>query len=623
MIEYRLRVRIFSGIIVVVLGILVFRLAQMQLLETEEYSGESRQNAIREQVVTPARGSIFDRDGRVLVDNEPTYTMMLTPRYFRPDRSLPEPERQATLDQRTDLLAELLRVPDSVVTKKLDEASRWSSFRSSRAFREVPFDAYSRVQEELYRLPGVSFEVDQKRQYPSGARMAHALGYVREVTRAELERLRDEGYRPGDRVGKAGLEKSYESELRGRQGSEFKFVNIHGQTVKPYEGGAEDAPPKTGFELHTTIDARVQALAETLMVNKRGGLVALDPNNGGIIAIVSSPDFDPEIFSKEIDPKTWDYLNNSPQKPMFNRATMMGKPPGSTWKPLMSLMGLDTGTITADTKLNCSGVFYLGGHGFDNFGQESLGMIDVETAIQHSCNTFFFRLMMKLDVDTFSKYAHMFGFGERVPMDIGEQAAGIIPDSAYFDRNYGKGKWTAGYTVNLGIGQGDMVVTPMQHARYVAAVANEGTLYAPHLVEKIVDPETGRQMRMMVPAPKKIPIPKKDFETVHEGMRRVVENGTASYVQVPGIKAGAKTGTAQNPHGKDHSVFIMFAPVDDPQIAVASIIENAGFGASVSGPIVSLLVEKYLTGKITKGPEGQNRYRRAMAARSEPIQETN
>jgi penicillin-binding protein 2 len=620
--EYRIRVRIFSGIIILVLGILGFRLAQMQLLQEERYSGTSRQNAIRERVVTPARGTIYDRNGRVVVNNEPVYTLTLTPRYFRPDRSLPEPERLAELDRRIDLLAELLQVPDSTVNAKLEQAERWSTFRPTRAFREVPYSAYSRVQENMYRLPGVNFEFNQKRLYPSGAKAAHALGYVREVTREDLERLREDGYRPGDQIGKTGMEKNYESELRGRQGSEFNLVNIHGMEVESYLNGSEDAAPKTGYELHTTLDVQVQALAESLMVNKRGGIVAIDPNNGGIISIVSSPDFDPEIFSEAISTETYEYLTQSADKPMFNRATMAGMAPGSTWKPLMALMGLNEGLITADSKLNCPGTFYLGSQGYKNFGQANLGMITVKTAIEKSCNTFFFNLYMKSNIDMWSKYAHMFGFGERVPMDIGEQAAGIIPDSAYYNRNYPNG-WTRGYTVNLGIGQGDMVVTPMQHARYVAAVANKGMLYAPHLVEKIVDPETGESMRLNVPAPDDLPIPEKHFDTVHEGMGRVVEQGTAAYVQVPGIAAGAKTGTVQNSQGKDHSVFIMFAPLDDPQIAVASMVENAGFGGSVSGPIVSLMVEQYLTGKITKGSEGQNRYARAMAARSQPIETTN
>ena len=619
--EYRIRVRIFTGVIVVVLGILGVRLAQMQLLQGEKYSGASRANAIRERVVTPARGTIFDRNGEVIVNNEPVYTLTITPRYFRPDADLPEPERQAELARRVDLLAETLGVTDSAVTAELEQASQWSSFQPTPAFREVPQDAYARVQENLYRLPGVNFEFDQTRQYPSDAKAAHALGYVREVTGAELDYLAEKGYRPGDQVGKIGLEANYESELRGRQGSEFNLVNIHGQTVQPYQGGSEDAPPKTGYEMHTTLDAEVQALAETLMTDKRGGLVALDPDDGGIISIVSKPDYNPEVFSQSISTEKYQYLTQSPQKPMYNRATMMGMPPGSTIKPGMALMGLNEGLITADSKLNCPGTFYLGSQGYDNFGQTNLGMITVKKAIERSCNTFFFNLYMKTDIETWSDYMHMYGFGERVPMDIGEQATGIVADSAYMNEKYGQ--WTRGYTVNLGIGQGDFVVTPMQHARYVAMIANKGTKYAPHLVKKIVDPETGEGMRLMMPAPEDVPIDEKHFETVHEGMRRVVQRGTAARVQVPGIAAAAKTGTAQNPQGKDHSVFIMFAPVDDPEIAVASMIENAGFGGETSGPIVSLLIEKYLTGEITRGPEGQNRYARAMSKRSQPIETTN
>ena len=395
--DYRIRVRIFSAFIIVVLGILGFRLAQMQLLEGQKYSGTAHDTAVRERVITPARGVIYDRDDRVLVNNEPVYTLTITPRYFRPEAGMPEPERQAELERRVDLLADLMNVTDSTITAKVEKASRWSTFKPTPVFREVSQDAYARVQENLYRLPGVNFEFAQKRQYPSDAKAAHALGYAREVTREELDYLAEEGYRPGDKVGKIGMEANYESELRGRQGSEFNLVNIHGQTVRPYEGGAEDAPPKTGYELHTTLDAEVQALAETLMVNKRGGIVALDPNNGEIISIVSKPDYDPEIFSRSISGEKYSYLTTSPQKPKYNRATMMGMPPGSTIKPGMGLMGLNEGLISADSKLNCPGTFYLGSQGYDNFGQANLGMINVKTAIENSCNTFFFNLYMKTE----------------------------------------------------------------------------------------------------------------------------------------------------------------------------------------------------------------------------------
>ena len=605
--DYRIRVRLFMGIIVVVLSVLGLRLAQMQIIDADEYLGEARSNAVKPRRVLPARGAIFDRGGELLVDNEPIYTLTITPRYFNPDRA--------------PLLADLLGVADSVVTRKLEKARRYSPFQPSPVFREVPLSTFSRIRENQYMLPGVNYEMEEKRRYHTEARAAHALGYVREVTGRELERLRGENYRPGDLIGKAGLERNYESYLRGRMGSEFKLVNVRGLEVRPFQNGAEDAPPISGYSLHLGLDNQVQALAESLFVGKRGGAVALDPQSGEIISMVSAPDFDPALFSQSIDSETWRYLTTSPEKPMFNRATQMGMPPGSTWKPFMSLLALDQGILRgADDKMPCPGAYYLGNHPFRNHGSHAYGMIDVEKALEVSCNTFYFGIMMKTDVNTFSRYAHMFGFGERVPMDVKEQSAGLIPDSNYYNTHFPRG-WTAGYSINLGIGQGDMVVTPMQLARYIAAVANEGTLYAPHLVRKFVNPETGAEVYPWLPEPEQIPIEKKNFEIVKEGMRRVMEEGTGYYAQIPGITSGGKTGTAENPHGKDHSIFVMFAPLDDPQIAVAVMVENAGYGATAAAPIASLMVEQYLTGETNQTRESKRNIRRALSAQSAPIEE--
>ncbi|BBM68814.1 penicillin-binding protein 2 [Rhodothermus marinus] len=606
MIDYRVRARIFVGVIALLLGLLVLRLAQMQLWQTELYAGESRSNAVREQRVIPARGAIYDRNGVLLVDNAPAYSLLITPRYFDP--------------KKIPLLARLLEVPDSVVANRLAQARAWSAYRPSRVFTDLPFETFSRVVENLYRLPGVQYEIDQRRRYHTPVRAAHALGYVREITRAELEQLRDDGYAMGDRIGKAGLEKFYEKALRGVPGRAFKLVNIHGQEIKPYRDGAEDVPPISGYDLHLGLDYRVQALAESLFVGKRGAAVALDPNNGEIIALVSMPDFDPEVLSGPIDPETWRYLTTSPEKPLFNRATMSGVPPGSTWKPFMALVGLQEGVITARSTIYCPGGYLLGGRLFRCHGGAH-GSLDVREAIQLSCNTFFFTVMMRLDVNTLRRWANRFGFGVPAPMDIAEQNPGLIPDSAYYNRRYPRG-WTAGYTINLGIGQGDMTVTPMQLARYVAAIANGGTLYPPHLVRELVHPETGEVLKPQLPPPEHIPIKPEYFQIVREGMRRVMEAGTGRWVQIPGIPSGGKTGTAQAPGGrKDHSLFIMFAPYHAPKIAIAVFVENAGFGATVAAPIASLMAELYLTGEVATTPQRRYLLEHVLRQRSQPLDE--
>lgn len=604
--EYRIRVRIFIGLILCVLTVLGLRLAQLQILDVEEYAGESRSNAVRETRVQPSRGAVFDRYGILMVDNEPTYTVTITPRSFEVE-NIP-------------VLAELLEVPDSVVAQKLMEARRFSRFQPNKAFREVPFDIFSRVVENLYRLPGVSYEEEFKRRYHTDATAAHALGYIREITDSELGRLRDNGYRQGDLLGKSGIEKNYESYLRGRLGSELKMVNVHGLEVKSYQDGVHDLDPLGGFNLHLGIDSEVQALAESLFVGKRGAAVALDPNSGAIIAMVSKPDFDPSLFSQTVDQKTWEYLTSSEAKPLYNRATMNLLPPGSTWKPFMALMSLQEGNITPTSTVYCGGYHPLGG-GRMFRDMAAHGNIAVPMAIQRSCNTFFFEMMMRTDEDTFARYAHMFGFGEEAPTDILEQTPGLIPDSSYFNRMYPRG-WTAGYSINLGIGQGDMGVTPLQLARYVAAIANKGKLQPPHLVTMLVHPETGEEIYPSLPAPREIPIEEEYFDVVREGMRRVMEAGTGYYHQIPGITSGGKTGTAQSAGDrKDNSVFIMFAPWDDPQIAIAVEVENAGFGATAAAPIASFMAEQYLTRKISDDPARQMRLSAVMAVRSEALPE--
>lgn len=606
--EYRVRVRIFIGIILVVIAILGLRMVQLQVIEQDEFADESRGNAVHELRVQPARGSVFDRNGALVVSNEPTYTVMITPRYFD--------------DTKVGLLADLLEVPDSLVQAKLAEAKSWSQFRASPSFREVPFDVYSRLMENQYRLPGVTSEIDQKRRYLTDARASHALGYIREINDAELERWREQAadakYRQGDLIGKTGVEKEYERYLRGTPGSDFVLVNIHGLEVKDYRDGVEDTPPSSGYEMHLAMDSKVQALAESLFVNKRGGAVAINPKTGGIIALVSKPDFNPEIFSQSVDRETWNYLNNSPQKPLYNRATMNLMPPGSTWKPFMSLLSLAEGNIGMNETYSCPGYHPLGGgRMFRCMGVH--GAQSVRTAIKNSCNTFFFEMMMRTDVNTFKKYANMFGFGVKAPTDIAEQTPGLIPDSSYFNRMYPNG-WTVGYSINLGIGQGDMGVTPLQLARYVAAVGNKGTLVTPHLVDSLRQPETGEIVYPDLPPAETIPIQEEYFELVREGMRLVMEQGTGRLAQIPGIPSGGKTGTAQAPGGmKDHSVFIMFAPWDDPEIALAVQCENAGFGGSCAAPIASLMAELYLKGELPDSPEVKFRLNRAKMASSQPL----
>ena len=404
-----LRLRIFVAVILFVLGMLGFRLVQMQLLDRAQYSDEALANSVEQKVVQPARGLIYDRNGVLIVDNQPTYTVTLTPRYF---------ERA-----KLPLLAELLGMPDSLVAAKYREIVAYSPYKTSILFKDVPFAAFARVKEENWQLPGVGFEIEQRRRYHDQVRASHALGYVREITESQLSQMGQQGYRLGDIVGQAGIEREYETVLRGRPGREFVLVNVHGMEVQPYQEGTADIPPQSGFELHLAMDAKVQALAESLFVNKRGGAVAIDVETGGIIAMVSAPDYDPTRFAGRMSQQFVDYIYRNESKPLFNRATQMYQPPGSSWKPFMAAVALAEGMITEDTRLHCGGGYVLGGRLFRCHGGAH-GNIGVVDAIRVSCNTFFFRLMndringKRMDLDTFSNWAHRFGFGTLAPLDL-------------------------------------------------------------------------------------------------------------------------------------------------------------------------------------------------------------
>ena len=599
--DARVRFRIFSVLVLALLSFLSVRLVQMQLLDREQYATEAEGNAIATRIIRPARGYIFDRNGILLVDNETTLSVTVTPRYFD-EADLP-------------LVARLASRPLAEVRAAYNKVKDRSAYQEAPLLENVPFSTFARLQESQYEIRGIGFSEDQQRRYHGGARLTHALGYVNEISDDELADLREQGYRLGDRIGKTGIEAQYEPVLRGRPGRHLRLVNVHGMEVQAYEGGAEDVEPQSGVALTLAVDSKVQALAESLFVNKEGGAVMLDVETGGIISMVSAPDYDLDIFRDGFTQAEVDFLYRNPAKPDFNRATMASLPPGSTWKPFMASVALQEGMIEENTTLFCGGGYVLGRLYRCHGGAH--GNIAVKDAIRVSCNTFFFRLMndtfvnaahpegIRMNLDMFDTWAHRFGFGQLAPLDIPNQLSGLIPDSSYYDRAFPQG-WGPGYTVNLGIGQGNMGVSPLQLARYTAAVANGGTLVTPSLVMRQTNPETGITVTPSRRRAQEIPIEPRNFEIVREGMAAVVDAGTARRAQIPEfgdfpeIKVAGKTGTAENPRGRDHAVFIAFAPRDNPQVAVGVIVENAGFGSTTAAPIASLMIEQYFRGETTR-----------------------
>ncbi|MGH2568852.1 MAG: penicillin-binding transpeptidase domain-containing protein, partial [Bacteroidota bacterium] len=353
-----------------------------------------------------------------------------------------------------------------------------------------------------------------------------------------------------------------------------------------------------------TIDATVQALAESLMANNRGALVALDPSDGGIIAMVSKPDFDPTIFSGVTPPQLWQRLNSDTTKPLFNRATMTRYPPGSTFKMVVAAAALQEGVIDENFRITCTGGFRFGNRVSKDLHIH--GSTNITEALQKSCNVFFYQLILKVGLDRFARYAQMFGFGLPTGIDIDEETAGLIPTTEYYDRVYGKGKWTQGYLVSLGIGQGEIGVSPLQMACYAAALANGGTLYQPHAVGFVRD-KLSNKVEEIAFRSQGVKLEPHVWQLLREGMRRVVQEpgGTGSLARIPGIMSAGKTGTAENPHGEDHAWYVGFAPFDNPTIAVAVMIENAGFGGSKAAPLAGAVMRHYLGGRIPRQPAPQ------------------
>ena len=583
--EGRSRLRIFIVLIVIVLGILTLRLGKLQIVERSDHTGQSARNAVREWRMQPPRGRFYDRNGVLLVDNEPRYTLFVTPRYFD----------EATIP----LLANLVDQPDSVIATRYQAAAKYPFHRSVMQ-GDVSFEELSRVLEQRHNLPGIDYELTQKRRYLTDARMTHAMGYVREISDASLDAHKEEGYVRGDPFGQGGLERQYETDIRGVPGSDFKMINIKGQVVAEYLDGREDRPPRNGKDLNLTIDASLQAFAESLFVNKRGGVIAIDPRNGEVLAMHSAPDYDLEMFTHRLDPQVWDSIRTDKNRPLFNRVTQSKFMPGSTFKPLIALLALGTGTIDVNDEYYCGGGHPLGGgRRYKCLGEH--GSINVIEAIEVSCNTFFFEMMRRIDVNSYHRLATRLGFGSRPYLDIaaGEVEAGLVPDSAWYNATYNPSPgWTQGYIMNLGVGQGEMEVTPLQLVRYMAAIANGGTLVTPHFVRSMVDPETGEVTTPDYPPSIKLDLNQTYLDILHEGMRRVIRDHSW-WLEIPGIPAIGKTGSAENSRGdEDDSVFIMAAPADDPEIAIAVFVENAGFGSGAAGRIGSFMVEHYLKGDI-------------------------
>ncbi|MDD5240800.1 MAG: penicillin-binding protein 2 [Sulfuricella sp.] len=601
---FRWRLGIAAAIAALLFTLLVGRFFFLQVVQHEYFSTLAENNRISIVPVVPNRGLILDRNGVVLAYNYSAYTLEITPSKVR------------RLETTINDLAALVDIQprDRKRFKKLLEESR--NFESLPIRARLNDVEVARFAANRYRFPGVEIKARLFRHYPKGELASHAIGHIGRINDADLEQLEEDdemaNYRGTDHIGKLGIEQSYEKQLHGITGFEQVETDAGGHALRVLS----HRPSTSGKDLTLTIDSRMQEAAERAFGQFRGALVAIDPKSGEVLAFVSKPGFDPNLFIDGIDPVSWDALNNSPDKPLNNRALRGQYPPGSTFKPFMALAGLELGKRTPSYTISDPGFFTLAGntHHYRDWKQGGHGMVDMKKAITVSCDTYFYSLANDLGPDNIFNFIGQFGFGKKTGIDIEGETTGLLPSREWKMKRH-KQKWYAGDTVSVGIGQGYNLATPLQLAYATAILANNGTPIRPHLVRSVRDAGSSQAQLMPIKPAATLNLKPENLALVKEAMVSVTQpGGTAPRVgaNAPYLIAG-KSGTAQviaikqtekyveskvSERNRDHALFIAYAPADDPKIAVAILVENGGHGGSTAGPIARTLLDFYLLGKL-------------------------
>jgi penicillin-binding protein 2 len=577
------------GLIFLVIGIIfIIRLFNVQVLN-DEYKLDSDNNVLREITEYPARGLIYDRNGELLVYNEAAYDLMVIPKQVK------------QVD--TTAFCKLLEIEKEEFVGKFNKAKSYSRYKPSTFLKEISSLSYAKIQEQLFKYPGFYVQTRTLRKYPRNS-AAHILGYIGEVNQATIDER--PYYRSGDYIGKSGLEYSYEEILRGTRGMKRILVDVHSREKGSYRDGATDTMAVTGEILNTTLDIVLQEYGELLMKNKKGSIVAIEPKTGEILALISAPNYDPNMLVGRAVKKNYPILSHDTLNPLFNRALMAKYPPGSIFKTVQALVGLQAGVISENSSFPCMKSL-VNCHNHPR-------ATSVSGSVKMSCNPYYYSVFKRiiqqkrvksiykdseLGLAVWSKQVKKFGFGQRLETDLPSIKRGVIPDVAFYNRWYGEGRWAFSTIYSLSIGQGEVEVIPLQMANLAAIIANKGYYHTPHFIKKIDKVDS---IPYQFKEKHSVGIDRKYFEPIVDGMYRVVNEpgGTARRAKIiESIAVCGKTGTAQNPHGEDHSVFIAFAPKDNPQIAIAVYVENAGFGGTWAAPIASLMMEKYLTDSIS------------------------
>jgi len=594
-------VRAITAVIVAAILIVVIlaRLIYLQIVDHELYSTLSEDNRFHIRAIPPTRGLIYDRNGILMAQNFPTYALEITP------------EQVKNMDETLQALSQLITIDESDMERFKRELKRNRPFKAIPIRTRLSDEEVARIAVNRYRFTGVDIAAELIRHYPHGALGVHAIGYVGRINEKESQLVDESDYDGTDYIGKTGIEKYYENILHGHVGVAQEETNATGRRLRVIE----QVPAEPGINLHLTLDAKLQQVAEEAMAGRRGAVVAIDPNNGNILTLVSTPVYDPNLFVTGIDRKTYQELRNSEDLPLFNRALRGRYPPGSTIKPFIGLAGLELGAIKSDDITSCPGWYRLDGdnHRYRDWKKTGHGAVNLDTAIVQSCDVYFYDLAHTLGIDRLAQYLFPFGFNYKTGADIFGELPGLMPTSQWKRKNRGQ-PWYAGETLIAGIGQGYTLITPLQMAHSVATLASYGRNMQPRIVGALENTNTG-ETKELFPV-EETPVPVKDkanWDKVINAMERVVHyyRGTAynSIGKDAPYKIGGKTGTAQvfgvkqdeeydenkvDERLRDHALFIAFAPVHDPKIAVAVIVENGGHGGSAAAPIARKVMDFYL-----------------------------
>ncbi|SFU27814.1 penicillin-binding protein 2 [Pustulibacterium marinum] len=585
--------------IIVIALVIIARLSYLQLFDEDISNNFMDDIAIEAKYTYPERGYIYDRTGKLLVSNAPAYDIMVIPNKMR--------------DIDTLKFCELMDIPREEFDKKINKAKVYSPRLPSVFMPQLSKKEYAAIQERMYKYPGFYVQKRMLRDYQTHSG-ANVLGYISEVN--DWEAKNKIGYQPGELIGRSGVETVYENDLRGKKGVKFIQKDIYNRILGSYKDGRYDTLPVQGKDIQITIDDELESYGEALMANKRGGIVAIEPSSGEILALVTAPNFDPDLLVGRKRSKNFTkFYNDSIAKPLYDRGLLAQYPPGSPFKTIMALIGLQEGVITPDTKVTCYHGYHYGRKGFMGCHCGPSGTVnDLNRAIYKSCNSYFsdtYRRVIqkyptsKEGVDAWSKHVKSFGLGDYLHNDLATGRKGYIPDGSTYDRWYGENHWFYTNNISNAIGQGEILTTPIQLANVAAIIANRGFYYTPHIVKSVNDqPLEDPQYTK----PKYTTIDKEYFEPVIQGMYDVYRKGTAARAQVDSIHIGGKTGTSQNSTTiggikydlADHSIFIAIAPIENPKIALAVFVENGVWGSRYAAPIASLMIEKYIKGHITR-----------------------